>query len=764
MTYPRPLRLVHWTVAALVTCQLALAVVLTQLRSLSYGQFVLSLHRQLGLVILLLVVARLVMSRWHRIPSFSSSGLPPWQVRTAALVHGGFFLLLMAQPVIGILLAWARGDTVGVLGLVHVGAPMEMSDSLREQLMTVHAATAVVLFSLCLLHVGAVVFNRVVRRVSVIDRMLPPVSVDKLVNRVSVGAQLSWGFALVIGTALIVVVNAVGTYRDLNRATAAFQTEDIAVADQLRAAQVAWKDFYTTVAAANPNGAPSPDAAVHLKDAADTAKSSLDDAQTHAPPGIIRTGLGSVMTQLAAVVPAGPINLEAVKAVDAKLQELVDSQSLVTLQRRTDNDDLAARGHDLIVITILPMVIAGIVVGLLLARSFTDSLGRMAVLIKGIEEDRRSARVEVQGAGQFAGLTRDILAMRVAVEGRANAASSRQVELEAERARLAQEQLQREAENERQQSSVRRAQREQLAAEFELQVAGIISTVSEAAQAFTATAGKMAASAATSAQRSREASCVAERTSGAASEVAMGTGELSDRAQSVRENAEQSKSRTSSAVQEAAQVSAQIEHLISAVRQISSITDLIASVARQTNLLAINARVEAARAGEFGRGFSVVADEVKALAQRTREATNGIEKNIQQIDAAAARSAQSLQRLLEVISGVDKAASEIFEVIDVQVASTRQLTERISGISSSTRSVATDIRDAQDTAQATEQMSSDMVQAAAVIEEQADHLREQVGQFVLGLRSAGANTVGASPSRRNNPQTQELEQWRAVGS
>jgi methyl-accepting chemotaxis protein len=246
--------------------------------------------------------------------------------------------------------------------------------------------------------------------------------------------------------------------------------------------------------------------------------------------------------------------------------------------------------------------------------------------------------------------------------------------------------------------------------------------------------------------------------------VATGTGELSDRAQSVRENAEQSKSRASSAVQEAAQVSAQIEHLIAAVRQISSITDLIASVARQTNLLAINARVEAARAGEFGRGFSVVADEVKALAQRTREATNGIEKNIQQIDTAAARSSESLQRLLEVISGVDKAASEIFEVIDAQVASTRQLTERISGISSSTRSVATDIRDAQETAHATEQMSSDMVQAAAVIEEQADNLREQVGQFVLGLRSAGANTTSASPGRQSEPQARKSEPWRAVGS
>ena len=52
---------------------------------------------------------------------------------------------------------------------------MEMSDAARERLMTVHAVTAVALFALCLVHIGAVVFNRVVRRVSVIDRMLSPV-------------------------------------------------------------------------------------------------------------------------------------------------------------------------------------------------------------------------------------------------------------------------------------------------------------------------------------------------------------------------------------------------------------------------------------------------------------------------------------------------------------------------------------------------------------------------------------------------------------
>src|SRR3981081_4706405 len=101
MTPYRPLRMVHWAIAIFVTCQLAIAVVLTQLRSLAYGQLVLSLHRQLGLVVLLLGVACFVLIRRHPGATDSSSALPSWQLRAASIVHNGFCVLLVAQPVLG---------------------------------------------------------------------------------------------------------------------------------------------------------------------------------------------------------------------------------------------------------------------------------------------------------------------------------------------------------------------------------------------------------------------------------------------------------------------------------------------------------------------------------------------------------------------------------------------------------------------------------------------------------------------------------------
>jgi len=757
MTYPRPLRMFHWSIAILVTCQLAIAVVLTQLRSLAYGQLVLSLHRQLGLVILLMVVARFVLVRRHEVPGTHSSALPAWQIRAAVIVHSAFYVLLVAQPVVGIFLAWARGDTVGLLGLLQVPAPLELSDALREGLMTTHAITASVLFCLCLGHIGAVLFNRIVRHVSVTDRMLAPVPDDKLVNRISIPAQLSLGLGIVIGIALLVGINAVATYRNLSRANEAFQAGDVAVTDQLRTAQVGWKDLYFLSATNNADVAP-------IKDLEDSARSSLEDAQKNAT-GDIKAGLTEVVGKLSATTQGDtPARLAAIKAVDADLQNLVDSQAIATLQHRTENDDKAARGHDLIVVTVLPMLLAGLVTGILLARSITGALSRMGTLIKSIEADSRDKAIQVEGAGEIAALTRDIISMRVAVESRASAAAARQAEFEAERARLAQEQLQREAEVERRQSLARQAQREQLASEFESRVAGIVDTVAQTAQALSATAASMAASASTVTKRSRDASAVAERTSGTSSQIAAGTDELSSTAKSVRENAEQSKSRAGLAVKEAADVKTQIDYLVSAARQISGITDLIATVARKTNLLAINARIEAARAGEVGRGFSIVADEVKALASQTRDATHGIEKQIKEVNVAAARSSESLQRLSEVIAGVDQATTAIFAATDTQSASTQHLARRVSEISSSMGAVARDIRGTQETAHAAERMSADLVEAVAVIDEQAGQLREKVGHFMVQLRSAGAAPTTHAPARSVQSDADEPQFRRALAS
>src|SRR5262249_52689678 len=106
-----------------------------------------------------------------------------------------------------------------------------------------------------------------------------------------------------------------------------------------------------------------------------------------------------------------------------------------------------------------------------------------------------------------------------------------------------------------------------------------------------------------------------------------------------------------------------IESLNSAVPQIETVVSTIHKIAGQTNLLALNATIESARAGEAGRGFSVVASEVKALATQTASATQLIRSHIDAIQEAGLASINVLQDIRQQISAIEKISSGVNDTV-----------------------------------------------------------------------------------------------------
>ncbi|MGV6394370.1 methyl-accepting chemotaxis protein [Pseudomonas caspiana] len=147
-------------------------------------------------------------------------------------------------------------------------------------------------------------------------------------------------------------------------------------------------------------------------------------------------------------------------------------------------------------------------------------------------------------------------------------------------------------------------------------------------------------------------------------------------------------------VQEMTASSSIVGDLVTRTRAIASVLDVIRSIAEQTNLLALNAAIEAARAGEQGRGFAVVADEVRALAHRTQTSTGEIEQMIgavQQSAQQAAGAMNSTQELATQTRGLARDAGGALQAIAEGVAQISDRNQVIASASEQQAQVAREV-------------------------------------------------------------------------
>jgi methyl-accepting chemotaxis protein len=287
-----------------------------------------------------------------------------------------------------------------------------------------------------------------------------------------------------------------------------------------------------------------------------------------------------------------------------------------------------------------------------------------------------------------------------------------------------------------QQVERRKAEMHALADSFEREVGNIAATVSSLATELKASATSMTQTAQATQRVSDQAASASDAASSHVQSVASTSGVLSSSLNEIAGEVHESSRIAAAAVEQAQQTDARVNELSQAAGRIGDVVKLITAIAEQTNLLALNATIEAARAGEAGRGFAVVASEVKALAVQTANATGEITTQISGMQTATEDSVAAIKAIGATIDRVAAIASKIATAVGRQDAATQEISRNAHEAATETAQVVTNIAEANRGIAATGSASSEVLTSAGTLAESSVRLKGEVERFLTTVRAA----------------------------
>lgn len=185
-----------------------------------------------------------------------------------------------------------------------------------------------------------------------------------------------------------------------------------------------------------------------------------------------------------------------------------------------------------------------------------------------------------------------------------------------------------------------------------------------------------------------------------------------------------------STVEGAKSAQQRMEQLVETSRKVSEVVGLINDIAEQTNLLALNATIEAARAGEAGKGFAVVASEVKQLASQTSKATDEVNKQIGSIQKAIDQAAGEFSSISGRIAEINESSTIVAAAIEEQSAAAREIASNAERASSGTISMADNV---QGVGQDVDRVNGASNDVKIVTESLANHSTRSIGDLLVKM-------------------------------
>ena len=271
---------------------------------------------------------------------------------------------------------------------------------------------------------------------------------------------------------------------------------------------------------------------------------------------------------------------------------------------------------------------------------------------------------------------------------------------------------------------------------FEAALGDIVSRVSASAEEFEAVARTLSETMQTTQDFAGKVAVASRNSSKNVLSVSATTEEMTSSAKEISMQTSQATEIARQAVSQAEKTTAGITGLSQAAEHIGAVVNLIRTIAEQTNLLALNATIEAARAGQAGRGFSVVAAEVKSLANETSKATEEVRKQVSAMQAATQEVATAITDVVRTIASISKISAVIYSAAQMQNSATQDIARFTDDAGRRTTEVAHNIESVNHKAIEAGSAATQVLSAAQMLSRESNKLKSEIGKFLSEVCAA----------------------------